>query len=85
MKKTVCENSFLFFYYIDKYLKQKKNMLLYLLLIILILTLSVIYILNRLCYLKDRINTLEKVIMTLLEKSTDENDVIDEFLEDLIL
>lgn len=60
-------------------------MLFYLILTILILTLSVIYILNRLNDLKDKYDTLEKVIMTLLEKSVSETDEIDKFLEDLIL
>lgn len=58
-------------------------MLLYSLLILIILTL--IYILNKLHHLKDKYDTLEKIIMTLLEKTTSEKDEIDEFLQDLIL
>lgn len=58
-------------------------MLLYSILVLIILTL--IYILIKLHHLKDKYDTLEKVIMTLLEKSVSETDEIDEFLEDLIL
>lgn len=58
-------------------------MLLYSILVLIILTL--IYILINLHHLKDKYDTLEKVIMTLLEKTTSEKDEIDEFLQDLIL
>lgn len=58
-------------------------MLLYSILVLIILTL--IYILINLHYLKDKYDTLEKVILTLLEKTTDETDEIDKFLQDLIL
>lgn len=57
--------------------------MLYSILVLIILTL--IYILIKQHHLKDKYDTLEKVIMTLLEKSTSENDKIDEFLEDFIL
>ena len=57
--------------------------MLYSILVLIILTL--IYILIKLHHLKDKINTLDKVIMTLLEKPVSETDEIDEFLEDLIL
>ena len=56
-------------------------MLLYSILVLIILTL--IYILNKLHHLKDKYDTLEKVVITLLEKSTAETDEIDEFLNDL--